>query len=408
MKITFTLLTVLLSAALLLGAGRVQAQEKMPFLHAQGARIETKAGQPTILRGFNLGNWLVEEMWLSPFDTDPPAGSTLPKVTDHVRLRQVFTTRFGQQKADQLLEAWRQNFITPADFARLKADGANCVRLPFTYDLESEPGGLFRWLDFAVAQAKANGIYVVLDLHGAPGRQGIEHHTGEEGVNLFFKDAKYRAQTAQLWAKVAAHFKDEPAVAGYDLLNEPVGAPNAATIHLVSNQLYQAVRAADPNHIIIIEDGYKNPDQMPDPQIMGWQNVVYSFHSYKFDAKTADDYDSHLKWWVMAQSKKVQDNWQVPVYIGEWNLEPHGTPEKFRQYVRTFEAGNLSWSLWTYKITGKWGGSQWGLYTPKDGLKAINPFTDSFEEIAAKIPEIRTENLVRNDDFAAALAPLNP
>lgn len=399
--------SLLLGVALLGGTARAQTPA-MPFLRADGARIETQTGQPTILRGFNLGNWLVEEMWLSPFDTDPPAGSPLPKITDHVRLRQVFISRFGQAHADQLLESWRQNFITPADFARLKADGANCVRLPFTVDLESEPGGLFRWLDIAVAGAKAQGIYVVLDLHGAPGRQGPEHHTGQEGVNLFFKDARYRAQTAGWWARIAAHFKNEPAVAGYDLLNEPVSAANAATLHFVSNQLYRAVRAADPNHIVIIEDGYKNPDQMPDPKVMGWTNVVYSFHSYKFDAKNADDYDSHLKDWVMAQSKKVQDAWQVPVYIGEWNLEPHGTPEKFRQYVQTFEAGNLSWSLWTWKTTSKWGGSQWGLYTPKNGLKAINPFSDSFEEILGKIPEVRTENLVRNDEFAEALLQEKP
>ena len=410
MKIPLALSAVLLGTSLWCGTGRAQAQAqpKMPFLHTNGARIVSSDGTPTILRGFNLGNWLVEEMWLCPFDTDPPAGSTLPKITDHVRLRQVFIARFGKEKADQLLEAWRRNFITPADFARLKADGATCVRLPFTYDLESEPGGLFRWLDFAVAGAKAQGIYVVLDLHGAPGRQGPEHHTGEEGVDAFFKDPKFRAQTAQLWARIAAHFKNEPAVAGYDLLNEPVSAANAATLHQVSGELYRTVRAADPNHIIIIEDGYKNLDQMPDPQIMGWTNVVYSAHSYKFDAKNADDYDSHLKYWVMAQSKTVQDKWSVPVYIGEWNLEPHGTPEKFRQYVQTFEAANLSWSLWTWKTSSKWSGSQWGLYTPKTGLKAINPFTDSFEQILVAIPEIRTENLVRNDELASALTAAKP
>ncbi|BCM89238.1 hypothetical protein IAD21_01083 [Abditibacteriota bacterium] len=403
MRNHFSLVVVALGAALL--PSFASAQGKLPFLKAEGTRIVTSAGHPVVLRGFNLGNWLVEEMWLSPFDTDPPAGSEFKKINDHVRLHQTFVARFGQEKADRLLDSWRANFLTSEDFARLKAEGVNCVRLPFTYDLESEPGGLFRWLDFAVAQARVNGIYVILDLHGAPGRQGIEHHTGEEGVNQFFADAKFRAQTVQLWGKIAAHYKDEPAVAGYDLLNEPVSAPNASSLHFVHSTLYEAVRAVDPNHIVIIEDGYKNLDQMPDPRIMGWKNVMYSMHSYKFDAKTADDYDGHLKWWVMAQSKGVQDKWQVPVYVGEWNLEPHGNPEKARMYAQTFDAANISWSLWTYKTTSKWGGSMWGLYTPKTGLKAINPFTDSFEQIEAAMPEIRTENLVRNPDLAAALAP---
>lgn len=406
MKIYSTLIASLLGATLLFSNNRAQAQ--LPFLRTDKTRIVNASGQPVILRGFNLGNWLVEEMWLSPFDTDPPAGSNFRKVTDHVRLRQTFVTRFGKEKADHLLELWRQNFITRDDFARLKADGVNCVRLPFSYDLESEPGGLFRWLDFAVAQAKSQGIYVILDLHGAPGRQGAEHHTGEEGVNKLFSEPQFREQTAQLWSKIAAHYKNEPAVAAYDLLNEPIGAPNAATLHFFHNELYRAVRAVDAKHIVIVEDGYKNLDQMPDPQIMGWQNVVYSTHSYKFDAKTADDHDGHLKWWVMAQSKAVQDKWQVPVYIGEFNLEPHGNAEKMRLYTSTFDAANISWSLWTYKTSSKWSGSMWGLYTPKEGLKAIDPFADSFEEIAAKIPEVRTENLVRNADFAAALAPSKP
>lgn len=395
----------LVALGVVLSGGMAHAQVKLPFLKTDGARIVTATGQPIVLRGFNLGNWLVEEMWLSPFETEPPAGSQFKKVSDHVRLRELFLARFGPEKADRLLDLWRAHFLTAADFARLKADGANCVRLPFSYDLENEPGGLFKWLDFAVAQAKANGVYLILDLHGAPGRQGAEHHTGEEGVNQFFADAKFRTQTAHLWSQIATHYKDEPTVAAYDLLNEPVGAANAATLHRVHSQLYQAVRAVDTTHIIIIEDGYKNLDQMPDPRVMGWENVVYSLHSYKFDAKTADDYDGHLKWWVMAQSKGVQDKWNVPVYVGEWNLEPHGNPEKAKAYAQTFDAANISWSLWTYKTTSKWGGSLWGLYTPKTGLKPINPFTDSFEQIEAAIPEIRTENLVRNEALANALAP---
>ena len=77
---------------------------------------------------------------------------------------------------------------------------------------------------------------MILDLHGAPGRQSGDHHTGEAGVNRLFSDAAPVKQTAAVWAKIAARYRDHAEVAGYDLLNEPMGAPNSATLYVVMDK----------------------------------------------------------------------------------------------------------------------------------------------------------------------------
>ena len=67
------------------GAARAWAADR-PWLHAEGTRIADQDGKPVILRGVNLGGWLVEEMWMMPFQTKPPAELRWPEVKDHVSL----------------------------------------------------------------------------------------------------------------------------------------------------------------------------------------------------------------------------------------------------------------------------------------------------------------------------------
>ena len=69
-------------AALLATAQPVHAATPAPsaprpltMLKAQGTSIVDGDGRKVTLRGFNLGGWLVEEMWMQPFVTTPPAGT---------------------------------------------------------------------------------------------------------------------------------------------------------------------------------------------------------------------------------------------------------------------------------------------------------------------------------------------
>ena len=98
------------------------------------------------------------------------------------------------------------------------------------------------------------------------------------GSNLW-KEPAYQDQTVYLWEQVAAHYRGEPAVAAYDLLNEPGGdfKSTGVTQWEFFDRAYRAVRAVDPEHIVMMESCW-NPENLPVPDRYGWQNVAYQYH----------------------------------------------------------------------------------------------------------------------------------
>ncbi len=386
---------------LLLVAARPVAAA-LPMLHARGTQIVDAAGRPVVLRGVNLGGWLVEEPWMEPFVTTPPPGSPYPKIQDHVSLWGTMEKRLGPAGMQSARSAFRAAWITEADFDRIHADGLNCVRLPFLAGLADEPGGM-AWLDRAIAWAGARGIYVVLDMHGVPGGQSDQPHTGQVGQDQFFKTPSDIAAAETLWTRIAAHYRGNPTVAGYDLVNEPTGTPNSDTLYVVEDGLYRAVRAADPDHLVFIEDGYTGVQWMPYPAPCGWTNVVYSWHAYQFNAKSPQDHLNTLAG-DEAQIATVRRTRPVPFYIGEFGLEPNATPDTLAAVVRGFTDQGLSWSLWTYKVVRTGGGHDlWGLYENPNPITPLDPYTDTLAEWTRKCAALRTENLTEYPGFAQAL-----
>ncbi|BDI31659.1 hypothetical protein CCAX7_37100 [Capsulimonas corticalis] len=362
------------------------------MLHAEGDKIVDAKGRPIVLRGVNLGGWLVEEPWMQPFVTKPPVGSAEPPVQDHVTLWKTVEKRLGADAKIKMRTAFRDAWLNESDFDRIHAAGFNCVRLPFLASLVDEPGGL-DWLDRAVAWAGKRQIYVILDLHGAPGGQSDQMHTGQAGVNQFFKDDKNVHAAEDLWTRLARRFRKSSAVAGYDLVNEPMGAANSAALYVVQNDLYQAVRAGDPNHLVFVEDGYKGIKDMPDPSVLGWTNVVMSIHYYNFGAKTPEDQTKSSDGMV-SDIRAEREKRKVPYYLGEFCMEPHGTPETLARFVDAMQDQSISWSSWTYKITWVKGGqSQWGLYSNVKPITPLDPFQDTQAQWIQKCSQLKTENL---------------
>ena len=371
----------------------------LSWLKVQDAKIVDETGREIVLSGVNLGAWLVEEPWMMPYETKAP-DAEFTDVKDAVSLTAVLEKRFGKTEALRVRAALRNAWISSADFDRIKAANLNCVRVPFTYDLLDEPDG-FAWLDKVIDEAAQRGLYVILDLHGAPGRQNNSDHSGQENVDLLFKNYDFVKQTAALWAKIAARYRDHPEVAGYDLMNEPTGAPDAASLFIVSDQLYRAIRAVDTRHIVFIEDGYKGIETFPRPNIVGWENVVLSWHHYNFGAKNEDDQlKGILK--VANEAQGIQKSRKAPVFIGELQLEPHGTPQTLAKGLTAFQQAGISWTTWSYKSAMKnGGGGMWGWFHAPKALNALNPFTDSADELIIKAAQWKTENLEENKGITA-------
>lgn len=359
----------------------------LPWLTTKGKDIVDEEGNRVIFRGVNLGGWLVEEMWMLPF---------VKESIDHVTLWNTIEKRFGTAKMIHMRAVFRETWIQKRDFERIADAGLNCVRIPFLASLTEETGG-FEILDRAIEECRKQGLYVILDMHGTFGSQSKEDHTGEVGRNQLFKDPEMVKKTANAWVQIASRYKGSPVVAAYDLMNEPMGAEGRKELHQVHNVLYQAIRKVDTRHMIIIEDGYKGIETIPEVKKMGWKNVVLSTHTYGSKAETEEDFiknfEAHLE-----KASLVQNKGNLPYYLGEFNIKPSfNVNDLLTKCITLAQQRNQSWSTWTYKLAGRCPRSHsWGLYGTPKKLKKIDSFNDSEEKILKKIKKLGTENFIKN------------
>lgn len=355
------------------------------FLTVKGRYIYNARGERVNLRGVNLGAWLVFEDWLCPYE----------EASDNYEVIEILENRFGTDKAYDLLNTYYDNFITEYDFDNIKSMGFNCVRIPFWfrnfyYDdkgsriLDDNGDWDFSRLDWAVGECSKRGLYVILDMHGAVGYQSDAPHSGKgKSCGLFAETEqgeRYRKLTDELWTAIATRFKDNPAVAMYDLLNEPMCDVNCTEIdrrrnnEFIYTRLYDTVRKADPGHIITMECIW-TMFALPHKTLKGWTNVVYQVHFYQ-------NSDFIFNLFVFLTRLYYFD---TPLIMGEFY--PHKTTT-WNNCFKTMEKYDFSWLLWTYKATGHmmWSGD-WCLVGSKDGFERAKIKTDSFEEIKRKWSE---------------------
>ena len=397
----------------------------LPMLSAVGEDIVDADGNAVALRGTNFGGWLVQEGWMCPTEQ-----------TDTLSTDMTLYSRFGKERAEELISAYQDSWITEEDFKTVKELGLNVVRVPFTYmnvyhhlsdegellhpdefTLREDP---FERLDFALEMCRKYGLYLILDMHGAVGSQNGSDHSGDTSRTNLYAGTElgeaYREKTAELWALVAEHFAGESNVAGYDLLNEPTRA-SGATQWDYYDVLYDAVREADPDHMIFIEATWE-PNNLPSPEDYGWENVVYEYHHYNWE----DNDQSNKSFYTF--KKLLGNTHKVPSLIGEFNAwgDRRRSTGKRDQTDLEANAGVLEfyngegwhWTTWTYKVVGTLRDSSWGLFNASTLLKdvtKIDPETDSYEDILAAWSSVDTaEHFTLYSDFAdivsaAAAAP---
>lgn len=369
------------------------------FLHTSGTNIVCGSGKVIALNGVNLGgNWVFEK-WMSPLDST---------VSDDRTMKAILYRRFGQTRAETLIKHYHDTWITEADLARIAKQGLNVVRMP-VYDLNffSEAGTYFSDTPFAeldrlIELAWSYGLYTIIDMHGVPGSQNGEEHSGRLGTAGYWNNATARQVAGKLWEDIARHYAGNPAVAGYDLLNEPTGA-SGATQWTGDDEFYKRIRAVDPDHIIFIEAVWDWND-LPDPAKYGWTNVVYEFHHYQWGKGESAQIKAIDK--VVTNFEKYK-KWNVPCYIGEFNFFEHEAAWKYG--IEKFNENGISWTTWSYKATHGSNNDSWGLYDLKSGQDAPavpSLETDSYETIAEKWGQWTTENAFElNTMLARTLIP---
>lgn len=354
-------------------------------LRTRGTQIVNATGAVVQLRGVNLGSWLLNELWMTELQ---PQGD---KMSCEMHVRQVLTQRFGARRAEQALRVYRQHYIMPADFDLIASLGMNCIRLPIYYELlerDARPGVYradgWRVLDDAVSNCAARGLYCILDLHGAPGGQSGDHTTGQTGRNRLFFDKRFQDRTVALWKAIATRYAGNPAVAGYDLLNEPWGAPKPEALLDLYERIYRAIRTVDQQHIIFLED--RGPgtsmEELPRPRRQGWRFIVYQFHPYLFDQHDVAAHRAFVDERVRTYEAFARAH-DTPVLVGEFH--PQGGNESWQYYLTTFNTRGLSWTVWTYKCSSRMG--DWGIVRTS---VAPNVQTNSYEQLCADFARYAT------------------
>jgi aryl-phospho-beta-D-glucosidase BglC (GH1 family) len=392
-------LSAAMAAALCVSSGVYAADT---HLVVSGTSI-VAADNPSVnvqLQGVNLGGWLVPEMSMIPFNST--------NIPDAYTLWNTLQNRFGQTGMESIRTAWRSNWITQNDFTLMHQDGFNTVRIPFEASMFTDPNeDGFKWLDQAVNWASQDNMYVILDMHGAPGGQSASEDTGQQNQNQFFSSQTDINQAAQVWGEIAQHYKGNAAIAGYDLLNEPVGAPNYATLDSVYNQLYNAVRNQGDEHIIFMEpDNYSDIGNLPSPSSMNWYNVAYSGHIYHWSAPTQSQELSQFASTIQSMATSAKQL-NVPAYVGEFGLvQGGGNSSEFKQVVSELDQNNMAWTAWPWKeFTNNSGLRTWGVMQNPMGMAEINPLTDSYSQIMADMSMYQTSNFSMNPDYAAVPEP---
>jgi len=336
--LTMALFAVLISFCHVRGQG---------FLHASGDLIRDGEGNPFLIRSIGTGNWMIQEGYM--MQTAGVAG------TQH-EFRQKLEQTIGEARTETFYEAWLDYHLTETDVDSMAAWGFNAIRPAlhykwFTLPIEEEPDtGVQTWLetgfrltDSLVKWCGENEMYVIFDMHGAPGGQGTNADISDYDAtkpSLWESEAN-KTKLVALWRKIAERYSDEPWVGGYDLINEtnwtfPEG--NNSQLREIYERITDTIRMVDQNHIIFVEGNWFANDfsGLTPP----WDdNMVYSFHKYwTFNDAGSLDYAT----WI-------RDQYHVPLWLGE---SGENSNTWYTNLISLCEQEQIGWSWWPVKKPG--------------------------------------------------------
>ncbi len=365
-------------------------RDSSKFLKADGTVLRDRKGNAVQLRGVNLGGWLEWQDWMCPLDSSKTLRDANPGHNGYdFAVRKLLVQRFGANEAENLITTYEDAWISLPDLDNIRALGLNAVRLTLAYDtLLTDKGtwraDAFKRVDWLVRNAWNRGVYTILDYHAflPPGADQDGSAAG------YWSNAAQKAETVRIWKRIAEHYAGNPAVAMYDLLNEPNNsapkgkpAPDAPVVCDLYDQLYQAIRSVDPDHTIALE-GLWDWRSLREPAQCGYRNVVYSFHWYNWGAKTTAARNQATDRDLQSVAKMFQA-WNVPAFIGEFNL--FGDENAWKYALDQYDQRGLNWAMWTYKNKAS-GSNSWGVYTTIRGKAPPVPdlMTDSAGTIRQK------------------------
>lgn len=367
MKSPHRLLTLFVAAvALFVSCGVATAQQppvsRQALLVVKGDRLVNGKGEIVRLRGFGLGGMLHMENFIDGYPGNEEA------------FRDVMLKALGKEKYELFFDTFYRNYFTEQDARYIASLGLNLVRIPINYrqfedDMNPrviKPEG-FKYLDRVIRLCAEQGIYTIIDLHALPGYQNQHWHSDNPTHKaLLWKHKDFQDRTVVLWQALASHYRDEPWVAGYDLINEPAD-PTGEMVVPLFRRLMEAVRKVDPDHILFIEGNtYAREFDGFDPT---WNNVVYTNHDYAtpgfitggpYPGVTSDRYyDAAAVESDFLHKSKFMFSHDLPVWVGEFGPVYTGDTkqdemryELLKDQLRIYDKYDVSWCIWLYRDLG--------------------------------------------------------
>jgi aryl-phospho-beta-D-glucosidase BglC (GH1 family) len=307
------------------------------FVTTRGKDLVATDGKPLLLKGINLGNWLLPEGYMFKFKT-----ANSPRL-----IQTVINELVGEDEGRRFWKTYHQNYITREDIRFIKQSGFNSVRVPFSYRLfvsDGAPTKLegegYLLLDDVVAWCKKEGLYVVLDMHAAPGGQTGDNIDDSWGYPFLFESAESQDLTVNIWRKIAGRYRNEPTVIGYDLLNEPIAHYfETANLNPKLEPLYRkivgGIREVDRNHLIFLGGARWDTNfKVFGPPFDA--KLVYTFHKYWMEVNQG----------AIQEYLDFRDKYNVPIWMGE---SGENTDEWISSFRTLLQRNNIGWCFWPYK-----------------------------------------------------------
>ncbi|NIJ36529.1 hypothetical protein FHR22_001178 [Sphingopyxis panaciterrae] len=344
--------TAVFVIAALLSSTAVQAEG---WLKVDGTHIVDDSGEPVILRGMGLGGWMLQEGYMLK----------LGEIGQQHKIRAKLVELVGEERTAVFYRAWLDNHTTEADIAAMAKWGFNSVRLPIHFDQLTLPADKepktgqdtwheegFQRIDRLLEWSKANRIYLILDLHAAPGGQGNDLAISDRdpAKPSLWQSEENQRKTVTLWTKLAARYRDEPWIGGYDLINEPnwsfatPGKGNGCdetenkAVWSLQQRITAAIRKVDAKHIVIIEGNCWGNNYKGLPP--AWDaNMVLSFHKYWNRNDEAS----------IAEIKALRTSYNRPIWLGE---SGENSNVWFRDAIALVEGEDIGWNFWPLKKIG--------------------------------------------------------
>ena len=366
--------TILCLTLMMAGCNKNEAKVKVndptgKFMKIVDRGLCQADGSEFTIKGVNLNHWLTPEAYCFGFQNISVS-----------EVDKAFRQLFGDEYMNGWWTRFLENYICDEDFVYLNSIAANTVRLPLTYKLfndtfylcDNDPEAGFRFIDYVVKMCKEVGLYLILDMHVAPGGQsGAPHIDDSDGYPRLFESQANMDEYCRIWRMIAERYAEEPIILGYELLNEPIDA-KYDNLYPYLQPTYErvtaAIREVDRNHIIIL----------------GGANFCDDFTmltNYAFDSKimlTGHRYSSV----DVSKFSDISVQTNLPMYMGEFGHWGGGTDLTF-QVVSNIKSRGMGYTYWPFKKMNNWE-SLLGFDVPEE-WESIVEFVKSPRETTAQL-----------------------